>query len=193
MDLLYYMGRSHSAGSVIQEDLNINKMDKITGVNGYKVFSSPKLVADKISLEGVIAKSDTRFINTSMADALIQGTEIKSLNEILATDLKGGADINKGLSDIDWMSSITDIEAIAELNGMLQKIIKFKEFCNCNEKLIYECLQANKNHKGTEALVESRPGDIERDFENFQHKYALILGITELAIGEEIHEILKKH
>jgi len=192
MDLSYNMGRSHSAGSVIQEDLNINKMAKISGVNGYQVFSSPKLVADKIFLEGVIAKSDTRFINTSMDGAMIKGTENKSLTEILATELKSDADINRRLSEIDWTSSIIDIEAIAELNDMLQKIIKFKDFCDCNEKLINECLEANKNHKGTEALIENRPGDIERDFENFQHEYALILGITELAIGEEIHEILKK-
>lgn len=191
MDLSYNTGRSHSAGSVIQEDLNINKMAKITGVNGCQLFSSPKLIADKIFLEGVIAKSDSRFINTSMDGALIQGTEIKSLNEMLMTDLKGDADVNRWLSEIDWTSSINDTDAIAELNEMLQKIYKFKYLCECNEKLINELFNEDKNINTSE-LTEKRFNDIKRNFENFQYEYGLILGITELAIGEEIHEILKK-
>lgn len=191
MDLSYPKGNSHSAEAVTQEYLNLNKMIKIGGVNGNKIFSSSQLVADKIILEGEIAKSETRFINTSIDGALIKGTENKTLNEILTTKIKNDVDVNRLLSEIAWTSSVSSTEAVAELNEMLQKVFEFKDICDDKEKLINDSI-AMGDLKETKEQMAERLKDIKRDFENFMQTNGLILGIIELAIGQEIHEILKK-
>ena len=193
MDLSYPAGKSHSEGAALQEDLNSKKLTKIAGINGNHVFSSPQLIADKVFLENQIAQKKNKIINTSLNGAIIKGTENKSIEEILKSVTAKNVKVNRILPQLDWASSHSNTDAIAELNEMLQKIHNFNDLCDRNENLIKDHVDAHNNKfKGSSDHFESRVNAIKRDFEHFQKEYDLILGVSELAIGEDIHEILKK-
>ena len=192
MDLSYPEGKSHSAASAMQEDLNLKKLTRIAGISGIPVFSSPQLIADKVFLENAIADSNARFINTGMAGALIQGTENKSLAELLATELNKSANPEQKLSGIDWSPAISKTQAGAELSDMLQHVIEFIECCQQREKELSQFLREVHDGGLDAGQLSCRSGDIKLLFEEFKANYGLLFGIIEIAIGEEVHAILKK-
>jgi tetratricopeptide (TPR) repeat protein len=191
MDLSYPNGSSHAAGSIMQVNLNLEKSTSIPGVNGNRVASSPQLIADKVFIESVTTKSRIPFIHTSMDGALVQGTTIKSIKEITTTDLNSNADVNGVLAKIDLFTSICESEALDALNEMLANVNQLKECCEFSEEKLTEVIEKNDVQWGTESLNKQLK-DLKQYFDDFQQDHSILFEILELAIGKEIHEILKK-
>ena len=191
MDLSYPKESSHAAGSVMQLDLDSEKLISIPGINGNCVFSSPQLVADKIFMESVITNSNTRFINTSMDGALIQGTIFKSPEEIIADELNRNVNIDGILTKIDLMPSICEAEALKALNEMLVNANRFKARCELNDQKLTDVIDKIDVQMEADSISQKYTG-FKQDFDEFQHDHLFLFEILELAIGEEIHDIIKK-
>ncbi|UCF92981.1 MAG: DUF115 domain-containing protein, partial [Desulfobacterales bacterium] len=189
-DLSHPAGRSHAAGSIFQADLHPKDLIEVQSVKGTQVYSSPQLIADKVFLEDQIAKSLVRFVNTSLDGARIKGAEVKSLDEILATDLKDPIDVPGRLAEMDWTSAISPTAAVDEFEAMLQRVVGFQAVCHRQQQVIEAILRDGNDHLQTNQLA-GRFAAIRGEFENFQQNNRLLFDILEIAVGEDIHAILK--
>jgi len=134
MDLSFPDGLDHAASTVFRSRPHPDNILLTAGVWGGVVSSQAALIADKVQIEKVVAEIDTRIVNSSMQGVLLNGTEVRSLREIVECELKPQTDVAKVLAGIDWKPSAAVSDIIHVYQVMLQDLSKFSLECEAGNK-----------------------------------------------------------
>ncbi|MCD6293034.1 MAG: motility associated factor glycosyltransferase family protein [Deltaproteobacteria bacterium] len=136
MDLAFPEGLDHATNTVFRSRPHPDRILLTTGVAGNTVSSQAALIADKVQIEKVVAEIDTRVVNTSMQGVLLQGTEARSLEEVIECELKSQTDVTRVLAGLNWNSSITISEIINVYKGMLHDVSEFSQDCETGQSRV---------------------------------------------------------
>ena len=111
MDMAFPGDKSHAKNSVNRYAISSSKIIEVQGTNGFTVRTYRPMVNYTRQLEGTIANSSLRLVNTCKSGMLIQGMENKSLKEVVETDLETAPNITQHLASLRWkcLHKLTDI------------------------------------------------------------------------------------
>lgn len=120
MDLGYVDGKSHAFGSQFFYAAGQDSPHSLYGNTGCVLPSNRQFIGDKLIIEKMTLQHATRFINTSIRGAYIPGTTIKSMVEVIATEVVETVNVKNVLDRIDWTCAADESRAVSELNAISQ-------------------------------------------------------------------------
>ncbi len=129
VDLAFIHGHSHSAGSAFYHHKDVKRLIEVPGVGQTTVHAPEQLVTDRIILEEIISQLNCRVISTSLKGALINGVEIKSLQEVMDTVIHTEKDLTPHFDSIQWHTAATDETVTGELSRLIAEFQMFKDGC----------------------------------------------------------------
>lgn len=190
MDLAFPEGSDHAANTVFRSRPHPDRILLTAGVEGVAVSSQAALIADKVQIEKVIAEIDTRIVNTSMQGVLLNGTEVRSLKEVIECELKSQTDVTQVLAGLDWNSSIAISEIIHACQVMLRDLSEFSQRCEVGQKRIERFF----NTKEKKAETESRSSAIKiiNFFEKFKNRWSDIGNLLSSARFKEFQALKRR-
>ena len=189
MDFAYSSGKSHASGSVFRYGENKNAMISVEGVRGWPVLSLPQLITDRKQIENGIVNAPVRYIDSSLDGALIQGAEIKSLNEIIATHLNEGSDVFDILNNIEWSAPVQGQQVLHALEQMIRKVIGF---CSSCRQLNRKCRVNGQRNKKTIQKQSQRLEQITRQTAVFDNRNDRILRILNILRSEDVKSLNRR-
>ena len=170
MDLAFPEGMDHATNTVFRSLPHPDTILPVAGVEGGTVSSQAALIADKVQIEKVIAGIDNRIVNTSMQGVLLNGTEVRSLKEIVECELKPQTDVTQVLDGLDWKSSVAISEIIHVYQVMLHELSEFSQECEVGQKKVERFFNAKgKNH---EAESRSLAKKVINYFATFKNRWS---------------------
>ena len=189
MDFAYSSGKSHASGSVFRYGENKNAMISVEGVRGWPVLSLPQLITDRKQIENGIVNAPGRYIDSSLDGALIQGAEIKSLNEIIDTHLNEGSDVFDILKNIEWSAPVQGQQVLHALEQMIRKVIGF---CSSCRQLNRKCRVNGQRNKKTIQKQSQRLEQITRQTAVFDNRNDRILRILNILRSEDVKSLNRR-
>ncbi|MEA1922816.1 MAG: 6-hydroxymethylpterin diphosphokinase MptE-like protein, partial [Pseudomonadota bacterium] len=190
MDLAFPEGSDHAANTVFRSRPHPDRILLTAGVEGAAVSSQAALIADKVQIEKVIAEIDTRIVNTSMQGVLLNGTEVRSLKEIIECELKSQTDVTQVLAGLDWNSSIAISEVINVYQVMLRDLSEFSQECEAGQKKIERFF--NTKEKKAETGSRSSAIKIINFFEKFKNRWSDIGNLLSSARFKEFQALKRR-
>jgi predicted Zn-dependent protease len=189
MDFAYSSGKSHASGSVFRYGENKNAMITVEGVRGVPVLSLPQLITDRKQIENGIVKAPGRFIDSSLDGALIHGTQIKSLNEIIDTHFHEDSDVFEILQNIEWSAPVQDQRILHVLEQMILKVVGFCDTCR---KMNRRCHVDSQGNKKTKRKQSRRLEQIIKQTVVFDKRYDRILRVLNMLRYEEVASLNRR-
>lgn len=161
MDMAFPSDKSHARNSVNKYNIPVGKIIEAQGTNGLAVRTYRPMVDYTRQLESVIAKSSHRFINTSLSGLFIQGMQVKSLQEVVDTELDNTFNIDELLSSLEWKFPLNDTDIISLLASKRAEIEIFQTQCLKEIKeaeRIIACLQSDGFKQDLEKQIDRLAG-----------------------------------
>lgn len=186
MDFAYSGGKSHARGSVFRYREDRNAMIPVEGVHGYPVLSLPQLITDRKQIENVITGSPVRVIDASLDGAFIQGTEVRSLEEVLQTQMDPNASVHSQLMAIDWSPPATSRDRIRTLERMENKA---EAFCHECSQMEHRWLQFNPDGGKTTSGCDELFHRLCADTSEFEKKFISIMQIINILRHGEVQSL----
>lgn len=183
MDFAYSSGKSHANGSVFRYGENKNSMISVEGVRGVPVFSLPQLITDRKQIENGIVNAHVRYIDSSLDGALIHGTEIKSLNEIIDTEFNEKSNVLDIIKNIEWTATLEDQQVFYVLERMIQTVV---EFCDSCRQMNQKCRVSRQSDKKKKKKQSRRLALIATQTKAFDIKNDLILRILNMLRYDDV-------
>ncbi len=130
MDMAFSDGKTHAKGAIHQYDINGEELVAVDGVRGLPVRTYRPLNNYRMQLEEVIVRRGEQFINTSMEGAWIRGTTVKSMQEVLDTELEPETKILSALDAMGRSPRIDNEKILKELAWMATETERFIDVCH---------------------------------------------------------------
>ncbi len=188
MDLAIGGTDSHSKHAANHYQIDPSKSFKVDGVRGIPVSSLPQWTAERIQLEKTISDLKLKVIDTSIGGAFIEGSEIKTLSEFLATALRPDADVDFILSGLDWSSSIAIDEISVELKSMLDELQICQRGCLNGQRLSEKMLRlARTGHQ----IPVNDLTELNSHLDQFQESHRTMLGLLEIGRLSNLQDLYR--
>ena len=191
IDMAYLEGKSHAHGSVNSRISKNESLIPVKSVDGSIVYAPAQLVTDRLILEQIIAQHAVRVINVSMAGALVNGAEVKSLKNVISNELTSKHDVQQLLDDIPWEASPAKHVVKTELHKVINQFKELEKKCRQQHERITNTLKMRNQSTGKE-MFEKEGRQLKENYNSFQRQYGSIIESLHDAMLNELQAIIKK-
>jgi hypothetical protein len=156
VDMAYLSGQSHAQGSVYSHIPENKSLIPVKAADGGIVHAPPQLVTDRLILEQIIAQHQVRIINVSMKGAMVDGTEVRELKQVIRSEVKDNHSVRQILETIAWDASPA------------KDVVKFRldQLAGMTGDLEIACHQRRKDLAKISSMI-----DQEEEQNGFKHLY----------------------
>ncbi len=192
VDQAYLDGQSHAHGSVYSHIPNKENLIPVKSADGGTVYAPHQLVTDRLILEQIIAHHAVRVINVSLKGALVQGAEVKSLEDVIENELSANHDdIEQQLNAVPWEALPAADAVHSELHKLIDKLKDLKTVCQQQQESITHAL-AMRKQKSVPDIFETQCQRLRADHLLFQRQYRFIIEVLHDAMLNELQTIIRK-
>jgi hypothetical protein len=130
MDMSFPNDKSHAQNAINRYGgLAASEIVELQGTDGLLVRTYRPMIDYARQLEGVIADSPNRVVNTCLSGLFIQGMEVKSLQEITETDLDAGTDVKRLLDGLKGNHLLIERGILSALLAKRRELETYQDQC----------------------------------------------------------------
>ena len=181
VDQAHVDGLSHYAGAVSRHIAPKEKLVEVEGVRGSKVYAPPELATDRIVLEEKLASHSGRVISTGLSGAFIDGVEIKSIEEVVETELTEEVDLSSTMDSIFRRTTKDDASFRFDLIDLINQFNQFLVNCRQQNEEVMNVIATGKKANDPSGFEKEYHNTIE-NFEELQDRFkepvAILNGIV---------------
>jgi hypothetical protein len=189
MDLAYSGSSSHSKEATNHYVPDGSNALLLEGVKGIPVNSLPQLAGDKVQIEQAIAAGGYQVVDTSIDGAFIRGSSIKTLAEVVDTQLKPDINVDAILNSIDWSSTISLAEIVGELKTIVGRVADCR---NASRKGITRSKNALQLFQAADNTVIDKITDLNKFLARFQNDFRIVIQLLESARLGSVQDLYRK-
>ncbi|PIE67488.1 MAG: hypothetical protein CSA23_03415 [Deltaproteobacteria bacterium] len=191
MDLAFSQGKSHSSRSPFFQSLDSRALISVSGNKGGSLHSVQHFVNDRLLIENIAEKQVHRLINTCIDGAYIEGTQIKSLTEVMAVNIPDDLNIKPVLEAIDWSCAADESQARSELRVFVRLLEKVRTQCQKGRDRLLAEMEGLSHRKPSNEDFK-RCADAEKRFKEFEKENLVYKSMVLEIMLEDWADIARK-